>query len=70
MDGLYFGAQLASGNPVKLEYNTFIANRVQTFQDTLKLKHWNHVSIEDNPADLATRGVSADLHSGGTVQDG
>ena len=41
-------------------WNTFIANRVQAIQDTLKLKHWKHVPSEDNPADLPTRGVSAD----------
>ena len=41
-------------------WNTFIANRVQAIQDTLKLKHWKHVPSENNPADLATRGVSAD----------
>ena len=41
-------------------WNTFIANRVQAIQDILKLKHWKHVPSEDNPADLATRGVSAD----------
>ena len=41
-------------------WNTFIANRVQAIQDILKLKHWKHVPSEDNPADLATRGISAD----------
>ena len=41
-------------------WNTFIANRVQAIQDTLNLKHWKHVPSEDNPADLATRRVSAD----------
>ena len=41
-------------------WNTFIANRVQAIQDVLKVNQWRLVPSENNPADLATRGVSAD----------
>ena len=39
-------------------WNTFVANRVAQIQEVLKRDCWNHCSTNDNPADLASRGVS------------
>ena len=45
---------------IRRGWNTFIANRVQAIQDVFKVNRWRHVPSESNPADLATRGDSAD----------
>ncbi len=37
----------------------FVANRVQACHDLLPRTKWKHVSTDNNPADLASRGVSA-----------
>ncbi len=37
----------------------FVANRVQACHDLLPHTRWKHVRTEDNPADLASRGVAA-----------
>lgn len=37
---------------------TFVANRVATIQDLSCHEQWRHVSSEDNPADLISRGVN------------
>ena len=39
-------------------WQTFIANRVSKIQETIPNVEWNHVSMFNNPADCATRGMS------------
>ncbi len=39
--------------------NRFVANRVVTIQDLVPPERWRHVATNDNPADLASRGVRA-----------
>ena len=41
------------------KWATFVANRVADIQDTLPPQCWNHVPTVDNPADCASRGLSA-----------
>ncbi|XP_043466366.1 uncharacterized protein LOC122501154 [Leptopilina heterotoma] len=44
-------------------WKTFVANRVSYIQTELPSAVWRHVSSHDNPADLATRGISPEtLH--------
>lgn len=38
--------------------NTFVANRVTKIQQNIEKKHWFHCLGSDNPADLATRGLT------------
>ncbi|XP_058978468.1 uncharacterized protein LOC131802916 [Musca domestica] len=38
-------------------WNTFVANRISKIIQTVDPPKWHHVSSEDNPADLASRGV-------------
>ena len=40
---------------------TFIANRTSYIIDKLSATQWRHISSQFNPADLATRGVSASV---------
>ncbi len=40
-------------------FRTFVANRVQTIRTYTSISQWRHVSSGDNPADLASRGFSA-----------
>lgn len=42
------------------QMNTFVANRVSTIQQTIKLK-WHHVPTKENPADIASRGSLEEL---------
>ena len=44
------------GHPSR--WKTFIANRVSTITTTLRDVEWRHVESADNPADLASRGVT------------
>ena len=37
---------------------TFVANRVTAIQDIVAPSYWRHVSSKENPADLASRGIS------------
>ncbi|UYV66960.1 hypothetical protein LAZ67_4003455 [Cordylochernes scorpioides] len=39
-------------------WNTFVANRVSVIQRTTTLHSWLHVPRSENPANLATRGIS------------
>ena len=41
------------------QWQTFVANRVADIHAMLPETQWRHVRSEDNPADLASRGVSA-----------
>jgi len=45
------------GHPSK--WKTFIGNRVSEIQDLVPPIHWRHVKSGDNPADPASRGISA-----------
>lgn len=38
-------------------WKTFVANRVSHIEDTIPDAKWNHVPTEDNPADMASRGL-------------
>lgn len=40
------------------KWPTFVANRVAKIQATLLAKHWGYLRTNENPADLATRGIS------------
>ena len=40
---------------------TFVANRVAQIQETLPETRWRHVKSTDNPADCASRGMTADV---------
>ncbi|XP_018395111.1 PREDICTED: uncharacterized protein LOC108773703, partial [Cyphomyrmex costatus] len=40
-------------------WTTFVANRVSELQTSLPSISWNHVSSRENPADCASRGLSA-----------
>jgi hypothetical protein len=46
------------GDPQR--WKAFVSNRVTEIQDLSEPSHWFHVSSENNPADLLTRGVSAE----------
>ena len=41
-------------------YHTFVANRVAAIQEASSPSQWRHVSSDQNPADDASRGLSAD----------
>lgn len=38
-------------------WKTFVANRVSHIQETVPETHWNHVRSNENPADIASRGM-------------
>jgi len=40
-------------------YHTFVANRVAEIQEIAKAEVWRHIPTQENPADDASRGVSA-----------
>jgi hypothetical protein len=40
---------------------TFVANRVNHIQETTNIEDWNHISSKENPADLVSRGVDANV---------
>ena len=44
---------------VSTRFKTFVAHRVQQIQDLTSVSSWNYVPSEKNPADLASRGLSA-----------
>ncbi|XP_065354899.1 uncharacterized protein LOC135949306 [Calliphora vicina] len=41
-------------------WETFVAHRVATISDTVGVNNWNHVVSHENPADLASRGCTAE----------
>ena len=41
-------------------WTTIVANRVSYIQEIIKRDSWNHVPTNDNPADLASRGLSVE----------
>ena len=46
---------LSSSKPLK----QFVANRIKEIKGMFSIPHWNHCPTADNPADLLTRGISA-----------
>ena len=42
------------------KWKTFVANRVTKIQSIIPSENWKFVPTEDNPADCASRGISAD----------
>ncbi|XP_032364376.1 uncharacterized protein LOC116678740, partial [Etheostoma spectabile] len=40
-------------------FHTFVANRIQRIKSSTNPEQWRHVSSENNPADSASRGLSA-----------
>ena len=42
-------------------WKTFVANRVNLIQGTANVEEWNHISSKENPADLVSRGVDANV---------
>ena len=40
-------------------FQTFVANRISVIRETSSLEQWHYVNTDDNPADDASRGVSA-----------
>ncbi|XP_034058377.1 uncharacterized protein LOC117537302 isoform X2 [Gymnodraco acuticeps] len=40
-------------------FHTFVANRIQRIRSSTNPEQWRHVSSENNPADYASRGLSA-----------
>lgn len=42
------------------QYNVFVANRTAEIQRKYPVEHWQHVASGDNPADCASRGISAE----------
>ena len=41
-----------------VRWKTFVANRVSTIQELISPERWHHVRSEENPADVASRGIS------------
>ncbi|KMQ91466.1 transposon polyprotein [Lasius niger] len=39
-------------------WKPFVANRVAAIQELVPAQHWRHVPTSENPADLATRGIT------------
>ena len=39
------------------KFHTFVANRVQKIHDKTQSECWNHIPSEENPADIASRGL-------------
>ena len=44
-----------SGNPH--QFKTFVGNRVSNVMELVPPERWHHVSVEENPADSASRGL-------------
>ncbi|XP_065204048.1 uncharacterized protein LOC135834139 [Planococcus citri] len=42
------------------EWKTFVRNRVVKITEVFPIQHWSHVRSGENPADLATRGISTE----------
>jgi len=42
-------------------WKTFVANRVNHIQETTNVEDWSHISCKENPADLVSHGVDANV---------
>ncbi len=49
---------LSGVNKSPTNLKVFVANRIASIQDVIPPRQWRHVCSKDNPADLASRGVS------------
>lgn len=49
------------------KWKTFVANRVSEIQQLTDVKDWRHVSTENNPADLISRGIEPSLLKNATL---
>uniref|UniRef100_A0A1B0C8T2 CCHC-type domain-containing protein n=1 Tax=Lutzomyia longipalpis TaxID=7200 RepID=A0A1B0C8T2_LUTLO len=47
-----------NGEPQR--WKTFVGNRVARIQNIIPAERWHHVKSEENPADMASRGVTAE----------
>ena len=47
------------GNNTK-QFHTFVANRVASIREATNVVQWRYISSKDNPADEASRGLTAD----------
>ncbi len=47
-------------------FQVFVANRVQQIRNVTSLEQWNYVESKDNPADDASRGLTAEQLVGNT----
>ena len=47
------------GNEAK-RFHVFVANLIQQIHDRSSVKEWHYVATTDNPADIASRGITAD----------
>ena len=45
---------------VSTRFKIFVAHRVQQIQDATDINSWNYVPTDQNPADLASRGIAPD----------
>ena len=45
---------------VSTRFKIFVAHRVQQIQDATDVNNWNYVPTDQNPADLASRGIAPD----------
>ena len=59
--GIYYWTDseivLAYITNTKKAFHLFVANRVQTVRDATKDEQWDHVSSDDNPSDIGSRGM-------------
>jgi hypothetical protein len=44
-----------------VRWKTFVANRVNHIQEITNIEDWNHISSKENPADLVSRDVDANV---------
>lgn len=49
------------------QQKTFVANRVAEIQELTEGYKWNHIAAHENPADVASRGTTADLLQSNTL---
>jgi len=42
-------------------WKTFVANRVNHIQEATNVDDWNHVKSKENPADLVSHGIDANI---------
>jgi hypothetical protein len=42
-------------------WKTFVANRVNHIQEIINIEDWNHTNSKENPADLVSRSVDANI---------
>ena len=44
-------------------FKTFVANRLAIIHENTDAKDWRHIKGQDNPADIASRGLANDLNT-------